>query len=521
MTVTTLTYTVPYTFNPEEQHVQTVHAGGRGDISTRSQQLVDNIVHVASLAAEEVSSVANTFSAWADGTLIGKEFALDGIAWNIAEVVRQKIVRSVINWVNSGFQGQPMFVQDLGGFLLNVADEIAGSYLQGTGLGFLCDPFRIDIQIALNIRYRASKNIQENACQISEVFDNIRNAVGVFDNGWQSFFTLTMNPQATPHGALLTAEGGMYLGIMDAQGREILGYNAGDGFLNKLFCFDVGTPDGVDDECLVGNPGKVIQDKLTFSLNGNEMKLVTADEFNELLGAFVNQLVMQAFSGTHGLLGYGGSSNPAYTDAVYGSGGDQDIFTVIDDDLNQTNPDMLRVLQDGIRDARDQIRQYRDDIALINEREANFNGTGPDPDDFYNGGAISSCYTGPRPGHPNPAMRFPTELVQARIDARDGIATSTVLIADLQQLYDDYQDGNVSATTTLAVYTDIQRSIRPPSKSFTGSVTGMIADLDSRVQQGMRSCNGGGGSGSVDVTINGLPATINYNEDTTGGDGGI
>ena len=63
------------------------------------------------------------------------------------------IAQSTIDWVNSGFNGNPAFVTDPEGFLLGIADNEANIFLEQLGGGFLCSPYQDRIRINLHSDY--------------------------------------------------------------------------------------------------------------------------------------------------------------------------------------------------------------------------------------------------------------------------------------------------------------------------------------------------------------------------------
>ena len=58
-----------------------------------------------------------------DATTHSKESCLDTIAYTAAKIVLAKITQSTLNWINSGFQGSPTFVQNPGSFFASIANE--------------------------------------------------------------------------------------------------------------------------------------------------------------------------------------------------------------------------------------------------------------------------------------------------------------------------------------------------------------------------------------------------------------
>ncbi len=90
----------------------------------------------------------------------------------IGKVALQQITISVVNWINSGFNGQPSFVTNYQQFFTNVADLSAGQFIQGSGLAFLCSPFQAQIKIAIAQSY-ANKGAQ--SCSLTGIIKNVTN----------------------------------------------------------------------------------------------------------------------------------------------------------------------------------------------------------------------------------------------------------------------------------------------------------------------------------------------------------
>ncbi len=233
-----------------------------------------------------------------------KEFSLDVIAWKLVNLVLEEMIESTTRWVNSGFQGSPAFIEDLSGFLEDLADRVAGQIIWESGLAFLCSPFKLDVQLALDIQYRESKRF-EAQCRLSDVVDNME---GFFSGdflagGWDGWFEMTLTPQNNPYGALLEGQAAIAVGIQNAQGEQLTIANWGRGFLGKEVC---------DPVCHTVTPGSVIETQLNKTLGLPADRLTIADELDELVGALLGQLTKQIFSEGGSLLGL--------TDSRYGDG---------------------------------------------------------------------------------------------------------------------------------------------------------------------------------------------------------
>lgn len=305
-------------------------AGGVPGGTAQEPTLRQDVQANRSSAISGSIAAANTgLTAVATGNLFVKENLLDGIAWAVAKQMVSNITRSLINWINSGFQGSPAFVTDFKQMLLDALDQVAGEYIRSLGgLGeFICSPFQLDVQAALSINYANARSgnptgPDENLCTLTGIASNIENFLSGTADNWGQWLDVTANPQNTPYGAYIAAETALNIRLKNEAGQEIEVASWGDGFLSKKVCQAVeGT---TREDCKITTPGQVISEALTFQLSTGPRSLIEADEINELIGALLNQLVLQAVQGLNGLLGlsesgYGGGSG-SYLDAVVDEG---------------------------------------------------------------------------------------------------------------------------------------------------------------------------------------------------------
>ncbi len=309
---------------------QYVLAGGglSGGATEITQQRVALNARISAIG-ETISAGANSLTAGFMGSLFVKENLLDGIGWAIAKQMVSNLTRSLINWINSGFQGSPAYIGDFKQLLLDSLDQVAGEYIRSLGgIGeFICSPFQLDVQAALNIGYAQARSgmpsgPDQNLCTVTGIVSNIENFLqGTADN-WGQWLQVTSNPQNLPYGAYLEAEAKLNIRLRNEAGQEIEVASWGDGFLSKKICQAI---EGTDrEDCRITTPGQVISEALTFQLSTGPRSLIEADEINELIGALLNQIVLQAVQGLTGLLGlsesgYGGGSG-SYLDAMVDEG---------------------------------------------------------------------------------------------------------------------------------------------------------------------------------------------------------
>ncbi len=282
-----------------------------------------------------------------------KDVKLDQIGFLLAKTMLSHMLQSMVTWINSGFKGSPAFIQDLDRFLLNVADEAAGEFIQGLGdLGsFICSPFRLDIQLALSLKYQKARNNKSgrelDTCTLSDIGDNIENFYDAnFDrkNFWQRWVKITSKPEKyTPYGQFMSAEAELNARIVNRKGQEIKITDMGDGFLSSKICEAIEGPTasasnqasaagagvasaqakpttassigaGVasaagattvkpKQRCVISTPGKVVSEQINKALGAGQDQLVAADEINEVISALLGQIANQALTGAAGLLG--------------------------------------------------------------------------------------------------------------------------------------------------------------------------------------------------------------------------
>lgn len=312
---------IPQPYN----NVSEVEAGGIGGGSNVFMQGVQNVTGIGTNIATTISSGLEAVTSYATNSTFLKDTILDGIGWALAKSILSGMVASLVDWINSGFDGSPAFVQDLQGFLLRESDEFFGEYLDSLGGfgSFVCSPFRLDVQLSLALQYELDRTNEPTACTLSGVIDNIEGFIegGSFrEGGWKDWFTITAQPQTyTPYGSALSAQAGQRVQLINAQNEKVKLLEFGDGFLSGETCNEVNTPSGTRKDCFITKPGQVISEALTLNLDSGRQTLIAADEINEVVSALLGQLANRALTGASGLLGLSGGTGYTYSGYSGGS----------------------------------------------------------------------------------------------------------------------------------------------------------------------------------------------------------
>jgi len=333
LTVAVFTVTAVYVPQVHQHPTPVAHAQADAWANIKSffENVYNNIVATASLGLQQVQN-ALAINEWLT------ESTLNGLAWALAKEAIAQIQRSLVRWINSGFQGSPAYIQDLEQFLLDVADRTAGDYIERFGgpLSIICAPFRLNIQIALSVSYSQLRDGNRRRCTLSGSLQNIQSFVeGNFTSGggWNQWLRFTQQSGNSYAGGLLDAGMGMSFRLANARGNNITTSTWGRGFLSVEVCDEptsptspaaASTPPSQGQQasrpnCRVTTPGDVISTQLNHTLGLSGDTLVAADQINEVIGAFMRQLVVQAVTGANGLLALGGGqgSNARYTNPQF------------------------------------------------------------------------------------------------------------------------------------------------------------------------------------------------------------
>lgn len=313
---------------------------------------------------QALSSASSNWEVWL------KEYGLDGIAWFAANALLETMLQDITTWVNSGFEGSPAFITNPEKLFTDVADIAAGKIIgtlvpaDASGKSILCSPIDFQIRYTLHIYTYNRDNRKQFQCKLS---DMVRNVENFYNGSLKDGGILALN---------VALHNNPYAQISDIQFKIIEEQNIlnkritdetnrAGGFFEKKKCYKKGETDGKGqvvetDEVTPGctgpieTPGSVINASLNKALGVGQDRLAAADEIDELIGALLNQVVVQAIGATGGLVGLtqgGDAGNPTFFNGAGAAG----IVTP-----NQTNTAEQRIAKNT--DDAKQFRQYATQI---------------------------------------------------------------------------------------------------------------------------------------------------------------
>lgn len=290
----------------------------------------------AAVASVPTSDVTNTVTT-AQGTA-GTDWSacfMKGLTKVIAKTLLHTFTQSIVNWINTGFEGSPSFITNPEGFLNDIADQTIGRVIEDIS-PLLCSPFRLDIKFALGLNMSLNTR-EEIHCRLTDVIANVRGAYDGFVAGTvgsgnlSNWIHIAGTPQNNPYGAYIATTNKLSASITSATGQQIKLLDWGKGFKSWRSCkkwgpdIKEGNPPRVVrkgaciEEGPIKTPGSIIQDQATGALGTTLRELEVADEIDEVVGALINQLLVKVMSAGGGLLGAssgGGSSGGSATGSL-------------------------------------------------------------------------------------------------------------------------------------------------------------------------------------------------------------
>jgi len=323
-------------------------------IPKKARALVSSVVEVGPNLVQNTINTTNTSSVSLDSYYQRyKTAVLDRLAIMAAKQLIRHITASIVDWINTGFQGSPSFLQNPSTFFLDVADQITGEFLATTGgpLVELCSPFSINIRIALAFRYHP-RNKTRYSCTLSTIIGNSKTAIegasingftaGDFkQGGWPAFVSLTTEPQNNVYGAYLTAESELSWRVASRQAQQRDEISAGRGFLswrdpkcaaavrehNKNIDESGSDASGYNQgagtverrseaDCPIQTPGSVIGGTLQNHLDGPLKELQLVDNINQIVDALFAQLAVQVLQKGLGTASQPGPAGTTYIDTI-------------------------------------------------------------------------------------------------------------------------------------------------------------------------------------------------------------
>jgi hypothetical protein len=296
-----------------------------------------------------------------------REECLNGVAYSLAKGQLAKMTQITVNWINSGFDGEPLYIRDRESYFQSIAD---GQLLSLVGpLASVQNQYIYPFgrSVAKSI-INSTKSTFENRAQ-STLQNSLRDGATTQDfandfstGGWDGWFSLTQNDQNNPLGFGIMTSQELADRINKKQESATAELLEGKGFLSQKKCVEYATnkradgknaPDPKDEgtlgrECIryeTVTPGSLIQEQASSSLTSSTRQLELADSLNESLSAVFQALVNQMISqGLNSLSSFSAQNAPK----TFGGLGSNKLYDSLGNDIsnlsiNGTNNKVLSV----------------------------------------------------------------------------------------------------------------------------------------------------------------------------------
>lgn len=426
-----------------------------------------------------------------------KEYVEDPAKWGENKAALEKMTAEYVEYINSGFNGSPVFVTNYERFVEDISDRLTFDFITSSDLDGLSDAFEFKTRVALLNNYIKSKDYKLKSTLDEITDDRTQDFLeGNYDgdNYWEAWRALTEGEYNDPLVSLRVAEEKLAVKTLDTIANEKTQLDWGSGFITTRYCeVTTNSEGGEERQCVNTTPPAVTQAAASHILGVLPAEIILAgDELNETIDETYKNLTKQVITGENGLLGLGAS--PLSVN-VYGEDGQSSYLNVLSRgslDGPNTFYNPIQQSLDAEIDYAGLQQQVINAVTLLENKLASSTDAYPDCFDLELTSALKDDKdTATAALEASLTVREILELLNnSFINAPDQVSANAVLeqynILKAQGLF----------TTDLENQTFVNQFLNTEFKDRVASFNGSI---DTKIQQCEAEENrGGGGSGSGD-----------------------
>lgn len=297
---------------------------------------------------DPINNISALASAAKSTSLALKEYSLDPLAYSVSKIALHSLTKSVVNWINGGFNGSPAFVQDLDQTLLSTGDAEAVRFIdQFVNSGSLQDvPWKDDIaQTVLSGYLRSTSNdgfALDNPYTLKNYTDDPQACVGgnFGKCGLDGWMAMVLSPANTPRGLLKATQNRLASNVGNARGNKLTETTWANGYQSfrgkctpktgkptdllsgtpyagstgnqsaiaqlarevSSTATDLGSADACANKPILTPGALIAQSANKYLVDSGVDQYISADEISEVVNALMGQLVGNVLGGG-GLLG--------------------------------------------------------------------------------------------------------------------------------------------------------------------------------------------------------------------------
>ena len=205
----------------------------------------------------------------------------DALAYCLGNQLIYYVAQSTLEWINRGFDGNPVFVTDPSGFFQGIADFETENFIRSLGGGGICSEYQQGLQRNLSRNYLQTYD-QRASCTYA---GDLTSALSGDSYQYGDYLSLS-RPENNYYGALLLAQRELNArtGASIDENRFLL--DIGRGFLSHR---DPTTG-------LINTLGSTVADQVAERVNTPNERLIGADEFDEIVTVLVDSLIRVALN---------------------------------------------------------------------------------------------------------------------------------------------------------------------------------------------------------------------------------
>lgn len=276
--------------------------------SILSEALSDIAIPGLKVKVQDASQEVKSFGLTIAGTTIPILPSLDAIAYCLINALITYIADATIAWIQGGFQGNPVFVDDPGMFFQGLVDNEISNFMGELGGGILCRGVDIQVQTAL-LRQATQSYGQRTQCTIDEAVQRMQTGKFVAADWVQVY----KNPDQLPLNTYFQASEELNNRISAKMGIVSVELEWNNGFLSFK------DPDNPNKTV---TPGQLIEKQLEKRLNLADDRLVLAEKFDQVINALVEAVIKIALNEVFEATGTGQRNYGAYESYYNNAGGD-------------------------------------------------------------------------------------------------------------------------------------------------------------------------------------------------------
>lgn len=266
-----------------------------------------------------------------------REEVLDGIAWAVAKALVAQITQQTINWINNGFDGNPLYITNKDAYFSFICTQTFNRFMDklGDDTSYSPEEKRVIARSLLAARPCAGeRRVTDTRTIAQEVLDDYHQDFR--RGGWDVWRRQITNSQNTIYGQYAKSSTELNSLLRQQAQNTERELDWASGFLSSQKC-KARNEEGECTDSETITPGSLVRDrikKLTVESDIDQLNL--ADSIGEVVNALLGKLIDEIFVGAKGLLKSGDDSRRG--------GGNTEVPTEDLDTLTRSRDGVVRII---------------------------------------------------------------------------------------------------------------------------------------------------------------------------------